>query len=129
MMHEYKRVWLHIRWPLQTLTLTGLLFSSLIVKVPVNLILLKSLLSWMLLSIGLTLFNDYFDKDEEKVAGLAHPPPVSKSLFIVSIISQVSSLLIAVSINAIFGLSVLLGVVLSFLYSAVRLKKNNLLVM
>ncbi|MEK6895120.1 MAG: UbiA family prenyltransferase [Nanoarchaeota archaeon] len=127
LLKEVKRVFIHIRWSLQTYTLLGFLFGLIIAKVVFGINVLFALLSIFLLWSGVTLFNSYYDKDDKPVAGLKNPPKVNKSLFYGSIIFKLLALILALFINKIFLALTIITIILSFLYSHrfFRFKSNG----
>lgn len=124
---EIKRIILHIRFPLQAYTLLGFLFGLLIGKINFNYIILLAFLSWFLLCAGITVFNSYYDKDKNPVAGLKNPPKTSKSMLYGSLIMQFIGLIISILINLVFTFFYILTFILTFLYSHkdFRLKSNG----
>lgn len=127
LLKEVKRVFIHIRWSLQTYTLLGFLFGLIIAKAVFGLNVVFALISTFLLWSGVTLFNSYYDKDDKPVAGLKNPPKVTKSLFYGSLIFKLSALIIAFFINKTFFILTIITILLSFLYShrLFRLKSNG----
>ena len=81
-----KSTWLHLRIPFSFFLLPVFLFALAIEPgVTVR-------LSWAMLAIlhfflypASNGFNSYFDKDQQSIGGLEHPPPVSKQLYYVSL--------------------------------------------
>lgn len=70
-------------------------------------------------------YNSYYDKDEGSIALVKNPPMITKNLYIVSWVMDITALLFAFTVNATFFWSVLLYGTISKLYShpKVRLKK------
>jgi 4-hydroxybenzoate polyprenyltransferase len=70
-------------------------------------------------------YNSYFDKDEDSIALLKHPPKVDKSLYNISLLLEFLGILMALNISLEFTAAVIIYGILSKLYShpAVRLKK------
>lgn len=70
-------------------------------------------------------FNSYYDKDEESIGGLEHPPPVDKELYYTSMILFVITLAASFLISWQFAVMILGISLVSAAYShpAVRLKK------
>lgn len=70
-------------------------------------------------------YNSYFDKDEESIGGLEHPPPVSKQLYYVSLTLDMVAILIGSFISIEFAIMLLIYGLVSKAYShpAIRLKK------
>ncbi|MBP7774760.1 UbiA prenyltransferase family protein [Candidatus Woesebacteria bacterium] len=82
-------------------------------------------ISWLLLCAGIVLYNSYYDKDEQPVAGLAHPPKVTLSLLVGAWIAKILGLLIAISLNAMITFIYFMGIILSVLYSHRRCKLKS----
>ncbi|MEM6644603.1 MAG: UbiA family prenyltransferase [Bacteroidota bacterium] len=74
-------------------------------------------------------YNSYFDKDEQSIGGLKHPPKVSKELYQVSILLDLIALILSLLISLEFTLMVLIYGLVSKAYShpAIRLKKQPIL--
>jgi 4-hydroxybenzoate polyprenyltransferase len=126
---DVRSVIVHARWPVQSYVLLGFLFGSLVAQVPFSGRVLVAFISWLLICAGLTVFNSYYDKDEEPVGGMMNPPKVTISLLYGSIIMQLIGLVMAVFVgNPFFGLCILI-VVIYFFYShkSFRLKSNGYL--
>ncbi|MEL6695614.1 MAG: UbiA family prenyltransferase [Bacteroidota bacterium] len=70
-------------------------------------------------------YNSYFDKDEESIGGLKHPPKVSLELYRVALIMDVVALVWGLLINWEFALMLFVYGMVSKAYShpSVRLKK------
>ncbi len=70
-------------------------------------------------------YNSYFDKDEQSIGGLKHPPKVSKELYVVSLILDAFALLLGCILSTEFVLMVLVYGIISKAYShpMTRLKK------
>lgn len=117
LLNELKRIFLHIRWPLQTYTLLGFLFGLVIAKVIFNSKIILSLVSLFFLWSGVTLLNSYYDKDEKPVAGLKNPPKVTKSLFWGSLTFKIVSIILSSFISSFFLILNLIIIISSFLYS------------
>jgi 4-hydroxybenzoate polyprenyltransferase len=118
---------IHARWPIQSYVVAGFLLGLLLALVPLSLTTLWAFFSWLLLCIGLTIFNSYYDKDEAPVGGMVHPPKVTEGLFWGSLITQMIALAIAVFIGRTFFLLALFMYVVFFLYShrMFRFKSNG----
>ena len=124
---EMNRVFVHVRWPVQSYVVAGFFFGLTISGVPLNGQIFLAFTAWLSLCAGLTVFNSYYDKDEEPVGGMAQPPKVASSLLYGSLILQVIGLAIAFFINnTLFFLSLLVAI-LYFFYShkSFRLKSNG----
>lgn len=71
----------------------------------------------LLLFGGATAYNSYWDKDEGPIGGLKNPPPMSRWMWMMSILMQAIGLLIAIPAgNAFVGIYVL-SMLLFWLYS------------
>ncbi|HTP33424.1 MAG TPA: UbiA family prenyltransferase [Candidatus Acidoferrales bacterium] len=118
---------IHARWPIQSYVVAGFLLGLLLALVPLSTTTIWAFFSWLLLCIGLTIFNSYYDKDEEPVGGMVHPPKVTEGLFWGSLITQMIALAIAVFISRTFFLLALFMYVVFFLYShrMFRFKSNG----
>lgn len=126
-MNEFKRVLIHIRWPLQSFTLLGFLFGMVVSRVDISVDLILGFISWFFLCSAMAIFNSYYDKDERPVAGLENPPRAAFSMLIGSSLMKLSGFIIALFLNKIFFTLYILGVILSILYSheKFRLKSNG----
>lgn len=118
---------IHARWPIQSYVAAGFLLGLLLALVPLSMTTLLAFVSWLLLCVGLTIFNSYYDKDEAPVGGMVHPPKVTEGLFWGSLILQIIALVIAVFISRTFFLLALFMYVVFFLYShrMFRFKSNG----
>ncbi len=124
---ECKRIFIHIRWPVQSYVLLGFLFGSLTVKNPLTAEVVWGLVAWFLICAGLTVFNSYYDKDEDPVGGMAKPPKVTATLLYASLVMQVAGLAIAVVLGGVFLYLAIAVVILYILYShrLFRFKSNG----
>lgn len=70
-------------------------------------------------------YNSYFDRDEESIALLKHPPKVDHSLYYFSLFIELLAFILATYVDWIFAFAVLLYGIMSKLYShpSTRLKK------
>jgi len=70
-------------------------------------------------------YNSYFDKDEESIGGLKHPPKVTKGLYALSMFFFILALLIGLGINYSYSVMMLIYGLVSMAYShpSIRLKK------
>jgi len=118
---------IHARWPIQSYVVAGFLLGLLLASVPLNITTLWAFFSWLLLCVGLTIFNSYYDKDEAPVGGMVHPPKVTEGLFWGSLIIQIVALAIAAFISPTFFLLALFMYIVFFLYShkMFRFKSNG----
>jgi len=91
----------------------------------------ESRIIWVFIALHLFLYpssngyNSYFDKDEESIGGLKHPPKVTSDLYWLSQFLFVVALTIGWTINWSFALMMFIYGLVSMAYShpAVRLKK------
>jgi 1,4-dihydroxy-2-naphthoate octaprenyltransferase len=70
-------------------------------------------------------YNSYFDKDEKSIGGLKNPPPVNKSLYVVSLAADAAAIMLGLRISLLFSVMLLIYGLISKAYSHpwVRLKK------
>ncbi|MEB2773704.1 UbiA family prenyltransferase [Algoriphagus sp. D3-2-R+10] len=70
-------------------------------------------------------YNSYFDKDEESIGGLKHPPKVTKDLYWLSLVFFLIAIGIGASINFSFALMLVIYGLVSMAYShpSIRIKK------
>ena len=129
MITEIKRVFVHIRWPLQSFTLLGFLFGMVASRVQPSFDLLLGFISWFLLCAGIVVLNSYYDKDVSPVAGLERPPKTNISMLFGAWIFKIIGFIIALYLNEIFLFSYISGVILSVLYShkSFRLKSYGII--
>ncbi len=124
---ELRRIFIHIRWPVQSYVLLGFLFGSIVAKHPVTVDVVLGLVSWFLICAGLTVFNSYYDKDEDPVGGMAKPPKVTASLLYGSLVMQAAGLILAIVLGGVFLYLAIAVIVLYILYShrLFRFKSNG----
>jgi 4-hydroxybenzoate polyprenyltransferase len=124
---ELRRIFIHIRWPVQSYVLLGFLFGSIIAKHPVTVDVVLGLVSWFLICAGLTVFNSYYDKDEDPVGGMAKPPKVTSTLLYGSLVMQAAGLVLAIVLGGVFLYLAIAVIVLYILYShrLFRFKSNG----
>lgn len=123
-----KSTWLHLRIPF-SFFLMPVFFFALSVSPNLN----ESRLKWAFVIIHLLLYpasngyNSYFDKDEQSIGGLKNPPPVTRSLYYMSLLFDVLAVILGfLKINFLFALMLLLYGLVSKAYShpLIRLKKR-----
>lgn len=70
-------------------------------------------------------YNSYQDKDETSIGGLKYPPKVTKNLYYVTLLLDVTGILAAMLVSVYFSLLILLFVIMSrsYSYRNIRLKK------
>lgn len=124
---EAKRILVHIRFPIQSYVFFGFIFGLVVAQISFSFRIIFAFISWLLLTSGITVFNSYYDKDKNSVAGLKKPPKVSESMFYGSIGMKLIGFIMAFFISALFLFFYILGVVFSFLYSHryFRFKSNG----
>lgn len=120
--------WLHLRIPFSFFLLPIFLFAVCVSPAPD-----WSRTCWVFLILHLFLYpasngyNSYFDKDEESIGGLKHPPPVTSGLYYLALsFDAIAIVLSYIKINTTFAAMALLYGLVSKAYShpAVRLKKR-----
>lgn len=74
-------------------------------------------------------YNCYFDRDQESIGGLKHPPKVGKELWYLILLFDFMSVLIASMVGFPFACMVFIYIVISkaYSYDKIRLKKNPFL--
>lgn len=90
---------------------------------------------WTFLIIHLLLYpasngyNSYFDKDEKSIGGLKNPPPVKKGLYFISLLMDVTAIVLALEISVLFASMIFIYGLASKAYShpSIRLKKMPVL--
>ncbi|ABW67901.1 UbiA prenyltransferase [Desulfosudis oleivorans Hxd3] len=70
-------------------------------------------------------YNSYFDKDEESIGGLKHPPAVERDLYATSLVFDGAGILLALCISRQFAVMVFIYGLISKAYShpSIRIKK------
>ncbi|MES2779355.1 MAG: UbiA family prenyltransferase [Bacteroidota bacterium] len=70
-------------------------------------------------------YNSYMDQDEGSIGGLKHPPKADRSLFYLTIVKDITAILVSCFINLDFAIGILLYILASRAYSyrGIRLKK------
>ncbi len=124
---EVKRVFLHIRWPVQIAMLLGFFAGSIVGDIHYSPEILRGFISWFLIWASVTLFNSYYDKDETSVIGLKHPPKVGKSLLYTAILFKLLGFLIALTLSRVYLVFYIIYIGLSVTYSHkfFRFKSNG----
>src|SRR5207302_11166763 len=74
---------------------------------------------------GSNLYNSYMDRDTGSIGGLKNPPPVTRKLFLASMLFDCAGLLLCLLINGQMFLIMLIYILVSKAYSwhRIRLKK------
>lgn len=117
-----REIWnfiLHLRWHYQVFILSGgfLLGGFLSPSMNWTSFLIQFFNVHLLLFGGATAYNSYWDKDEGPIGGLKNPPPMSRWMWMMSLLLQAVGLLIAIPAgNAFLGIYVL-SMLLFWLYS------------
>lgn len=114
----HRSTWLHLRIPFSFYLLPVFVFACAIVK-PVDFAVaaLIFLLLHLLLYPASNGFNSYFDKDEDSIGGLEHPPAVSGELYWTALFFDVAALLLGLIISWEFSLMLLVYGLASKAYS------------
>ncbi len=118
--------WKHLRIPFSFYLMPVFLFA---LALSTDLTYFRSILVWVCLHLFLypssNGYNSYFDKDEESIGGLKHPPKVTLGLYYLSLVFFVMALVLALWINTYFSSMVLVYGMVSMAYShpSIRLKK------
>jgi 4-hydroxybenzoate polyprenyltransferase len=122
-----RSTWLHLRIPFSYFLLPVYLFA---LGVSPNLNAQKLLWSFVIIHLLLypasNGYNSYFDKDEQSIALLKHPPQVTQQLYFVSLLLDLTAIVLAlIYINKEFAILIFIYGVVSKAYShpSVRLKK------
>jgi 4-hydroxybenzoate polyprenyltransferase len=120
-------IFVHARWPVQSYVLLGFLYGSLIARSMFDMRVLTAFISWLLLCAGLTVFNSYYDKDEEPVGGMSNPPKVTPALLYGSLAMQAVAFVLAFFVGLTFFILALIVGAIYFLYShkSFRWKSNG----
>ncbi len=122
-----RSAWLHLRIPFSYFLLPVFLFS---LSVSPNLN--EPSLFWVFFILHFLLYpasngyNSYFDKDEKSIGGLKNPPPVKKDLYYLSLLFDLTAIVLGyLKINPSFAFMLLLYGLVSKAYShpRIRLKK------
>ncbi len=74
-------------------------------------------------------YNSYMDRDTGSIGGIERPPPPSKQLFIVSIILDITGILLSFLISPLFGclMPLYIGASKAYSYRRIRLKRFPIL--
>lgn len=118
--------WLHLRIPFSFYLLPVFVFSLAFVQ---ELELKKFILVFVALHFFLypssNGYNSYYDKDEESIGGLKHPPKVTKGLYYLSLVFLLVALVLGIWVSLAFGSMLLVYSLASMAYSypGIRIKK------
>lgn len=124
---EAQRIFVHARWPVQSYVLLGFLLAAVLTRTTIDLPYVLAFVSWLLIVVGLTVLNSYYDKDEAPVGGMQNPPKVNETLLYGALALLAVGLLMAVPFGATFFLLEFLVVFIYFFYSyeGTRWKENG----
>jgi 4-hydroxybenzoate polyprenyltransferase len=121
-----RSTWLHLRIPFSIFLLPVYLFA---VSISTDVNLLSAIFVFVILHFFLypasNGFNSYFDKDEESIGGLKHPPKVTRELYYVSLIFDFIAIACGFFLSWQFALMLFIYGLVSKAYShpSLRLKK------
>lgn len=121
-----KSTWLHLRLPFSFYLMPVYLFAlSVAEQIYILLAILVFVSIHFFLYPASNAFNSYFDKDEESIGGLEHPPAVSKELYHAANVFDLIALLLGLLVNWQFALMLLIYSLVSRAYShpSIRLKR------
>lgn len=122
----YRATILHLRVPFSFFLLPVFLFALSISTDPdwLNILLVFFILHFLLYPAS-NGYNSYFDKDEQSIGGLEHPPPVSRQLYYVSLSLDMIAVMLGSLISLTFAIMLLVYGLVSKAYShpTIRLKK------
>lgn len=122
-----RSTWLHLRIPFSYFLLPVFLFA---VAVSPNL--LQQKLQWVFLILHFLVYpasngyNSYFDKDEKSIGGLKNPPPVTRGLYLTSLLLDLLAIILgAIQVGTVFAVMIFVYGLASKAYShpLIRLKK------
>jgi 4-hydroxybenzoate polyprenyltransferase len=127
LMTEVQRVLIHGRWPVQSYVVLGFLFGAVVTRHPLNFSYIVAFFAWLLIVVGLTVLNSYYDKDEAPVGGMQNPPKVNESLLYGALIMIVAGLALSFPFGWTFWLLAAAVVIVYFFYSyeGTRWKSNG----
>src|SRR5688572_5617038 len=114
---ELKRIFVHARWPVQSYVVLAFMFGVVLTKDRINLPYMIAGVAWLLIVVGLTVLNSYYDKDEAPVGGMQNPPKVNESLLYGALALLAIGLLMGLAFGVTFWVLQLIVVVLYFFYS------------
>lgn len=121
-----KSNWLHLRIAFSVFLLPVFLFAlALVEEVNWSRMILVFVTLHLFLYPSSNGYNSYYDKDEESIGGLKHPPKVDKGLLQLSFILLGISLLFGLLVNVAFSSMLLVYSLVSMAYShpMIRIKK------
>lgn len=126
----HRSTWLHLRFPFSFFLLPIFVFA-LATAHPAKI--LNILIVFVCLHVFIypasNGYNSYFDRDEESIGGLKHPPPVRRELYWASLVLDGLGLLLAWSLSWRLAFLLLVYGLISKAYShpGIRLKKRPIL--
>lgn len=118
--------WKHLRIPFSFYLLPVFIFAWSVTNDPeIIRIILVFLTLHLFLYPSSNGYNSYFDKDEESIGGLKHPPKVTKNLYMLSMAFFAFALLLGFGINFFYTSMMLVYGLISMAYShpSIRIKK------
>ena len=121
-----KATWLHLRIPFSLFLLPVFAFAA---ALSFNITLINIILTFLCLHLFIypasNGYNSYFDKDQDSIGGLKHPPPVSRELYYTALVFDVMGIFLGLMINWQFALMLFIYGLVSKAYShpSIRLKK------
>ncbi|WP_158860900.1 UbiA family prenyltransferase [Lunatibacter salilacus] len=118
--------WKHLRIPFSFYLLPVFIFAWAVAReVEISRLILVFITLHLFLYPSSNGYNSYFDKDEESIGGLKHPPKVTKGLYFLSMVFFLMALLVGLGINYEYSIMMLVYGLVSMAYShpSVRLKK------
>ena len=122
-----KSTWLHLRIPFSIFLLPIYVFAlGISPNFSGSRILWSFIIIHFLLYPASNGYNSYFDKDEKSIGGLKNPPPVSKELYVLSILLDVLAIVLGfITVSPLFAIMLLIYGTISKAYShpSIRLKK------
>jgi 4-hydroxybenzoate polyprenyltransferase len=121
-----KSSWLHLRIGFSVFLLPVFLFSLAFVEdLEVWRVALVFIILHFFLYPSSNGYNSYYDKDEDSIGGLKHPPQVDKGLLYLSLVFLAFSLVLGLMINVAFSSMLLVYSLVSMAYShpQIRIKK------
>lgn len=121
-----KATWLHLRLPFSFYLMPVYLFAfSVAEQVHIIPAILVFVSIHFFLYPASNAFNSYFDKDEESIGGLEHPPPVCRELYQTANVLDLTALLLGLLVSWQFALMLLIYSLVSRAYShpSIRLKR------
>lgn len=124
---EFRRVFVHARWPVQSYVVLAFLCGAVFTLRRIDASYVAAAFAWLMIVVGLTVLNSYYDKDEAPVGGMQRPPKVNVSLLYGAWILLAVGLLLGAPFGLKFWLLEAAVVVLDFFYSydGTRWKTNG----